>query len=118
MFQLQNVGTEEESIIYEGKEIEGDSFRSFYYTLAGLSADEVLFADFPDTSSLAEEVRVCYHYQDGTEDALSCYKEDSRQIYVELNQGERGFRLSASQVETMVDTVKRLASGEEITARY
>lgn len=118
VFQLQNVGTEEESIIYEGKEIEGDSFRSFYYTLAGLSADEVLFADFPDTSSLAEEVRVCYHYQDGTEDVLSCYKEDSRQIYVELNQGERGFRLSASQVETMVDTVKRLASGEEITARY
>ena len=61
---------------------------------------------------------IAYHYQDGTEDVLTCYHEDSRQVYVELNQGERGFLLQASQLETMLDTVKRLAAGEEIAARY
>lgn len=117
-FQFEDVGGEKERITCNGSETDGGSFRSFYYTLAGLSADQVLFTDFPDTAALKEEARITYQYQDGTEDVLTCYHEDSRQVYVELNQGERGFLLQASQLETMLDTVKRLAAGEEIAARY
>lgn len=118
LFQFQNVGEEEETICYEGKEIDGESFRSFYYTLAGFSADEVLFEDFPDTASMEKVTEIRYLYQDGTEDVLNCFNEQPRQVYAELNQGERGYRMSATQVETMLDTLKRLAEGEKIEARY
>lgn len=117
-FQFENVGEEEECITCNGNETDGDSFRNFYYTLAGLSANQVLFTDFPDTSSLEEAAMIIYQYQDGTEDVLTFYYEESRQIYVELNQGERGFLLQTSQMENMLDTLKRLAAGEEIEARY
>lgn len=118
VFRLQNVGEDDEKITCGGEETDGSSFRSFYYTLIGFSADDVLFENFPDTASLTETVRVRYVYTDGTEDVLACYEEAPRQIYAELNQGERGFRLTATQVETMLETVQRLAAGEEIEARY
>ena len=117
-FRFEHVGEETEQITCDGTKTDGDSFRNFYYTLAGMSADEVLFDGFPDTSSMKEFLGIRYRYQDGTEDVLVCYEEGSRQIYGELNQKERGFRLSASQVETMLETLKRLTEGEEITARY
>ena len=114
-FRFEHVGEETEQITCDGTKTDGDSFRNFYYTLAGMSADEVLFDGFPDTSSMKEFLGIRYRYQDGTEDVLVCYEEGSRQIYGELNQKERGFRLSASQVETMLETLKRLTEGEEIT---
>lgn len=117
-FQFQNVGEKEENISYEGREMDGESFRNFYYTLAGFFADEVLFEDFPDTGALEKVAEIRYMYQDGTEDILTCFNEQSRKIYVELNQGERGYRMSATQIETMLDTLKHLVEGEKIEARY
>ena len=118
VFQMENVGEEEETFRYGEEELDGDSFRSFYYSLISFSADEVLFEDYPDTSAMEEAARIRFVYQDGSEDVLTCFQEAPRQLYVKLDQGERGYRMSASLLENMLSTAKRLAAGEEITARY
>ena len=118
--QLQNMDTEEAGVLCNGKELDADSFKNFYYTLISMTAEEVLFEGFPKTDGLEKAAEVTFEYTDKSAEKshVTYYTEAARQLYAVIDKKEQGFRLNAAQLETMLDNLHRLVNGEEIKARY
>lgn len=118
--QLQNMGTEEAKVLYNGQKLDVDSFKNFYYTLISMSAEEVLFEKFPKKDVLTKKVVVTFEYTDksAAKNRVTYYAEATRQLYAVIANKEQGFRLNAAQLEMMLDTLHRLVNGEKIKARY
>ena len=118
--QLQNMGTDNGKVLYDGKELDVDSFRNFYYGLISVEADEVILENLPDTSGMNKIAEIQFVYMDDSKksDTVTYYSESARKAYAVLDGNERGFRLSETQLDTVLGNLQKLINGEEIKARY
>lgn len=118
--QLQNMGTDNGKVLYNGKELDVDSFRNFYYGLISVEADEVILENLPDTSGMNKIAEIKFAYMDESKksDTVTYYSESARKAYAVLDGNERGFRLSETQIDTVLGNLQKLINGEEIKARY
>ncbi len=118
--QLQNMGTGNGKVLYDGKELDVDSFRNFYYGLISVEADEVILENLPDTSGMNKIAEIQFVYMDESKksDTVTYYSESARKAYAVLDGNERGFRLSETQIDTVLGNLQKLINGEEIKARY
>lgn len=118
--QFQNMGTDNGKVLYDGKELDVDSFRNFYYGLISVEADEVILENFPDTSGMNKIAEIKFAYMDESKksDTVTYYSESARKAYAVLDGNERGFRLSETQIDTVLGNLQKLINGEEIKARY
>lgn len=118
--QLQNMGTDNGKVLYDGKELDVDSFRNFYYGLISVEADEVILENLPDTSGMNKIAEIQFVYMDESKksDTVTYYSESARKAYAVLDGNERGFRLSETQLDTVLGNLQKLINGEEIKARY
>lgn len=118
--QLQNMGTDNGKVLYDGKELDVDSFRNFYYELISVEADEVILENLPDTSGMNKIAEIKFAYMDESKksDTVTYYSESARKAYAVLDGNERGFRLSETQIDTVLGNLQKLINGEEIKARY
>lgn len=118
--QFQNMGTDNGKVLYDGKELDVDSFRNFYYGLISVEADEVILENLPDTSGMNKIVEIKFAYMDESKksDTVTYYSESARKAYAVLDGNERGFRLSETQIDTVLGNLQKLINGEEIKARY
>lgn len=118
--QFQNMGTDNGKVLYDGKELDVDSFRNFYYGLISVEADEVILENFPDTSGMNKIAEIKFAYMDESKksDMVTYYSESARKAYAVLDGNERGFRLSETQIDTVLGNLQKLINGEEIKARY
>ena len=118
--QLQNMGTDNGKVLYDGKELDVDSFRNFYYGLISVEADEVILENLPDTSGMNKIAEIQFVYKDESKksDTVTYYSESARKAYAVLDGNERGFRLSETQLDTVLGNLQKLINGEEIKARY
>lgn len=118
-FKLENMDdTENAKVSYNGTELEMDNFKNFYYSLISVTADEVVFDEFPKMSTDDMILKVQFRYSDGSEDEVCYYDQGARQVYAELNDKECGYRLNTTQIETVKNTLGKLINGEKIEARY
>ena len=118
--QLQNMGTDNGKVLYDEKELDVDSFRNFYYGLISVEADEVILENLPDTSGMNKIAEIQFAYMDESKksDKVTYYSESARKAYAVLDGNERGFRLSETQLDTVLGNLQKLINGEEIKARY
>ena len=118
--QLQNMGTDNGKVLYDGKELDVDSFRNFYYGLISVEADEVILENLPDTSGMNKIAEIKFAYTDESKksDTVTYYSESARKAYAVLDGNERGFRLSETQIDTVLGNLQKLINGEEVKARY
>lgn len=118
--QFQNMGTDNGKVLYAGKELDVDSFRNFYYGLISVEADEVILENLPDTSGMNKIAEIKFAYMDESKksDMVTYYSESARKAYAVLDGNERGFRLSETQIDTVLGNLQKLINGEEIKARY
>lgn len=118
--QLQNMGTDNGKVLYDEKELDVDSFRNFYYGLISVEADEVILENLPDTSGMNKIAEIKFAYTDESKksDTVTYYSESARKAYAVLDGNERGFRLSETQLDTVLGNLQKLINGEEIKARY
>lgn len=118
--QFQNMGTDNGKVLYDGKELDVDSFRNFYYGLISVEADEVILENLPDTSGMNKIAEIKFVYMDESKksDMVTYYSESARKAYAVLDGNERGFRLSETQIDTVLGNLQKLINGEEIKARY
>lgn len=118
--QLQNMGADNGKVLYDGKELDVDSFRNFYYGLISVEADEVILENLPDTSGMNKIAEIQFAYMDESKksDTVTYYSESARKAYAMLDGSERGFRLSETQLDTVLGNLQKLINGEEIKARY
>lgn len=118
--QLQNMGTDNGKVLYDEKELDVDSFRNFYYGLISVEADEVILENLPDTSGMNKIAEIKFAYMDESKksDTVTYYSESARKAYAVLDGNERGFRLSETQLDTVLGNLQKLINGEEIKARY
>lgn len=118
--QFQNMGTDNGKVLYDGKELDVDSFRNFYYGLISVEADEVILENLPDTSGMNKiaEIKFAYMNESKKSDTVTYYSESARKAYAVLDGNERGFRLSETQIDTVLGNLQKLINGEEIKARY
>ena len=118
--QLQNMGTDNGKVLYDGKELDVDSFRNFYYGLISVEADEVILENLPDTLGMNKIAEIQFAYMDESKksDTVTYYSESARKAYAVLDGNERGFRLSETQLDTVLGNLQKLINGEEIKARY
>ena len=118
--QFQNMGTDNGKVLYDGKELDVDSFRNFYYELISVEADEVILENLPDTSGMNKIAEIKFAYMDESKksDMVTYYSESARKAYAVLDGNERGFRLSETQIDTVLGNLQKLINGEEIKARY
>lgn len=118
--QLQNMGADNGKVLYDGKELDVDSFRNFYYGLISVEADEVILENLPDTSGMNKIAEIQFAYMDESKksDTVTYYSESARKAYAVLDGNERGFRLSETQIDTVLGNLQKLINGEEIKARY
>ena len=118
--QLQNMGTDNGKVLYDGKELDVDSFRNFYYGLISVEADEVILENLPDTLGMNKIAEIQFAYMDESKksDKVTYYSESARKAYAVLDGNERGFRLSETQLDTVLGNLQKLINGEEIKARY
>lgn len=118
--QLQNMGTDNGKVLYDEKELDVDSFRNFYYELISVEADEVILENLPDTSGMNKIAEIQFAYMDESKksDTVTYYSESARKAYAVLDGNERGFRLSETQLDTVLGNLQKLINGEEIKARY
>ena len=118
--QLQNMGTDNGKVLYDEKELDVDSFRNFYYGLISVEADEVILENLPDTSGMNKIAEIKFAYMDESKksDSVTYYSESARKAYAVLDGNERGFRLSETQLDTVLGNLQKLINGEEIKARY
>lgn len=118
--QFQNMGTDNGKVLYDGKELDVDSFRNFYYGLISVEADEVILENLPDTSGMNKIAEIQFAYMDESKksDTVTYYSESARKAYAVLDGNERGFRLSETQIDTVLGNLQKLINGEEIKARY
>ena len=118
--QLQNMGTDNGKVLYDGKELDVDSFRNFYYGLISVEADEVILENLPDTSGMNKIAEIKFAYMDESKksDTVTYYSESARKAYAVLDGNERGFRLSETQIDTVLGNLQKLINGEEVKARY
>lgn len=118
--QFQNMGTDNGKVLYDGKELDVDSFRNFYYELISVEADEVILENLPDTSEMNKiaEIKFAYMDENKKSDTVTYYSESARKAYAVLDGNERGFRLSETQIDTVLGNLQKLINGEEIKARY
>ena len=118
--QLQNMGTDNGKVLYDEKELNVDSFRNFYYGLISVEADEVILENLPDTSGMNKIAEIQFAYMDESKksDTVTYYSESERKAYAVLDGNERGFRLSETQLDTVLGNLQKLINGEEIKARY
>lgn len=118
--QFQNMGTDNGKVLYDGKELDVDSFRNFYYGLISVEADEVILENLPDTSGMNKIAEIKFVYMDESKksDMVTYYSESARKAYAVLDENERGFRLSETQIDTVLGNLQKLINGEEIKARY
>ena len=118
--QFQNMGTDNGKVLYDGKELDVDSFRNFYYELISVEADEVILENLPDTSGMNKIAEIKFAYMDESKksDTVTYYSESARKAYAVVDGNERGFRLSETQIDTVLGNLQKLINGEEIKARY
>lgn len=118
--QFQNMGTDNGKVLYDGKELDVDSFHNFYYGLISVEADEVILENLPDTSGMNKIAEIKFAYMDESKksDTVTYYSESARKAYAVLDGNERGFRLSETQIDTVLGNLQKLINGEEIKARY
>ena len=118
--QLQNMGTDNGKVLYDEKELDVDSFRNFYYGLISVEADEVILENLPDTSGMNKIAEIQFAYMDESKksDTVTYYSESARKAYAVLDGNERGFRLSETQIDTVLGNLQKLINGEEVKARY
>ena len=118
--QFQNMGTDNGKVLYDGKELDVDSFRNFYYGLISVEADEVILENLPDTSGMNKIAEIKFVYMDESKksDMVTYYSESARKAYAVLDGNERGLRLSETQIDTVLGNLQKLINGEEIKARY
>lgn len=118
--QLQNMGADNGKVLYDGKELDVDSFRNFYYGLISVEADEVILENLPDTSGMNKIAEIQFAYMDESKksDTVTYYSESARKAYAVLDGNKRGFRLSETQLDTVLGNLQKLINGEEIKARY
>lgn len=118
--QFQNMGTDNGKVLYDGKELDVDSFRNFYYGLISVEADEVILENLPDMSGMNKIAEIKFAYMDESKksDTVTYYSESARKAYAVLDGNERGFRLSETQIDTVLGNLQKLINGEEIKARY
>lgn len=118
--QFQNMGTDNGKVLYDGKELDVDSFRNFYYELISVEADEVILENLPDTSGMNKIAEIKFAYMDESKksDTVTYYSESARKAYAMVDGNERGFRLSETQIDTVLGNLQKLINGEEIKARY
>lgn len=118
--QFQNMGTDNGKVLYDGKELDVDSFRNFYYELISVEADEVILENLPDTSGMNKIAEIQFAYMDESKksNTVTYYSESARKAYAVLDGNERGFRLSETQIDTVLGNLQKLINGEEIKARY
>ncbi len=118
--QLQNMGADNGKVLYDGKELDVDSFRNFYYGLISVEADEVILENLPDTSGMNKIAEIQFAYMDESKksNTITYYSESTRKAYAVLDGNERGFRLSETQLDTVLGNLQKLINGEEIKARY
>lgn len=118
--QFQNMGTDNGKVLYDGKELDVDSFRNFYYELISVEADEVILENLPGTSGMNKIAEIKFAYMDESKksDTVTYYSESARKAYAVLDGNERGFRLSETQIDTVLGNLQKLINGEEIKARY
>lgn len=118
--QFQNMGTDNGKVLYDGKELDVDSFRNFYYGLISVEADEVILENLPDTSGMNKIAEIKFAYMDESKksDMVTYYSESARKAYAVLDGNERGFRLSETQIDTVLGNLQKLINGEEIKAKY
>ena len=118
--QFQNMGTDNGKVLYDGKELDVDSFRNFYYELISVEADEVILENLPDTSGMNKIAEIKFAYMDESKKShtVTYYSESARKAYAVLDGNERGFRLSETQIDTVLGNLQKLINGEEIKARY
>lgn len=118
--QLQNMGADNGKVLYDGKELDVDSFRNFYYGLISVEADEVILENLPDTSGMNKIAEIQFAYMDESKksNTITYYSESARKAYAVLDGNERGFRLSETQLDTVLGNLQKLINGEEIKARY
>ena len=118
--QFQNMGTDNGKVLYDGKELDVDSFRNFYYGLISVEADEVILENLPDTSGMNKIAEIKFVYMDESKksDMVTYYSESARKAYAVLDGNERGFRLSETQIDTVLGNLQKLINGEEIKAKY
>ena len=118
--QLQNMGTDNGKVLYDEKELDVDSFRNFYYGLISVEADAVILENLPDTSGMNKIAEIQFAYMDESKksDTVTYYSESARKAYAVLDGNERGFRLSETQLDTVLGNLQKLINGEEIKARY
>lgn len=118
--QFQNMGTDNGKVLYDGKELDVDSFRNFYYGLISVEADEVILENLPDTSGMNKIAEIQFAYMDESKksNTITYYSESARKAYAVLDGNERGFRLSETQLDTVLGNLQKLINGEEIKARY
>lgn len=119
-FILQNPGEKDGKVLYKDQELKMDNFKNFYYSLISMSADEVLFSGFADTEKMTGVTEISFEYIDSSKetDTVMYYQEAPRQLYATLNGSERAYRLTASQLETVLANVHKLADGQDVEARY
>lgn len=115
---LQDMGKDDEKVLYNEKELDADSFRNFYYGLISVEAEEVILKNLPDTSNMKKIAEIQFVYTEGNTDTVTYYLEGARKVYAVLDGNERGFRLSETQIETVLGNLQKLTNGEEIKARY
>lgn len=118
--QFQNMETDNGKVLYDGKELDVDSFRNFYYELISVEADEVILENLPDTSGMNKIAEIKFAYMDESKksDTVTYYSESARKAYAVVDGNERGFRLSETQIDTVLGNLQKLINGEEIKARY
>ena len=118
--QLQNMGTDNGKVLYDEKELDVDSFRNFYYGLISVEADAVILENLPDTSGMNKIAEIQFAYMDESKksDTVTYYSESARKAYAVLDGNERGFRLSETQIDTVLGNLQKLINGEEVKARY
>lgn len=107
-------------VFYGEQELDLDSFKNYYYTLVSQSADEVLLENLPSAVGMPVAAVVTYEYADESRaaDIVTYYQESDRELYAEINQGERGCRLPYTQLQQMLTCLDQLIAGEKIEARY
>ncbi|MDD7142254.1 DUF4340 domain-containing protein [Fusicatenibacter saccharivorans] len=118
-FSIEIESEEEESkVFFENQELQIDNFKNYYYLVISLSADEVLFDNLPSVTNMQVSAEIRFVYEDGNRDIVSYYQEGNGKLYATYNNGEKGFRLSASKLELVLSDLQRLISGEKIETRY
>ena len=85
-----------------------------------MDADEVMLENLPDTSGMNKIAEIKFAYMDESKksDTVTYYSESARKAYAVLDGNERGFRLSETQIDTVLGNLQKLINGEEIKARY